>query len=464
LHVLATALFDRPSFKTCVVHGVLLGDDGQKLSKRLANYPDPMDVFDTVGSDAMRWALLSSAVVRGGDMVVDRRSMEEAVRHVLMPIWNAWYFLSLYANASGLRGEERSSAEHVLDRYALAKVGALRADVTDRLDLFDLSGACASILDFLDSLNNWYIRRSRDRFWAGDKDAVDTLHTVLSVLCRVAAPLLPLTTDGVYRDLTGRDSVHLDNWPSSDDLVLDVDPNLVDTMDQVRAVCSAAASVRKANAIPNRQPLSKLTVATPDADALRAFEVLIADEANVKSVELTTDVGATGQFVLQLVPAVLGPRAGADMQRLVGAVRAGNWTRDGDDVVVEGRTLQRDEYTLRLVAREGTTSNPLPDARGVVALDTEITPDLAQEGLARFVVRRINDLRRRDGLHVTDRIHLVIDVEGYEDLREVIEKHRSYIMDETLAEELVVDGPLGDGHHVELPDGRILHVGLSVPG
>jgi isoleucyl-tRNA synthetase len=464
LHVLATALFDRPSFKTCVVHGVLLGDDGQKLSKRLANYPDPMDVFDTVGSDAMRWALLSSAVVRGGDMVVDRRSMEEAVRHVLMPIWNAWYFLSLYANASGLRGEERSSAEHVLDRYALAKVGALRADVTDRLDLFDLSGACASILDFLDSLNNWYIRRSRDRFWAGDKDAVDTLHTVLSVLCRVAAPLLPLTTDGVYRDLTGRDSVHLDNWPSSDDLVLDVDPNLVDTMDQVRAVCSAAASVRKANAIPNRQPLSKLTVATPDADALRAFEVLIADEANVKSVELTTDVGATGQFVLQLVPAVLGPRAGADMQRLVGAVRAGNWTRDGDDVVVEGRTLQRDEYTLRLVAREGTTSNPLPDARGVVALDTEITPDLAREGLARFVVRRINDLRRRDGLHVTDRIHLVIDVEGYEDLREVIEKHRSYIMDETLAEELVVDGPLGDGHHVELPDGRILHVGLSVPG
>jgi isoleucyl-tRNA synthetase len=287
---------------------------------------------------------------------------------------------------------------------------------------------------------------------------------VLSVLCRVAAPLLPLTTDGVYRDLTGRDSVHLDNWPSSDDLVLDVDPNLVDTMDQVRAVCSAAASVRKANAIPNRQPLSKLTVATPDADALRAFEVLIADEANVKSVELTTDVGATGQFVLQLVPAVLGPRAGADMQRLVGAVRAGNWTRDGDDVVVEGRRLQRDEYTLRLVAREGTTSNPLPDARGVVALDTEITPDLAQEGLARFVVRRINDLRRRDGLHVTDRIHLVIDVEGYEDLREVIEKHRSYIMDETLAEELVVDGPLGDGHHVELPDGRILHVGLSVPG
>src|SRR5205807_1207161 len=134
LHVLATALFDRPSFKTCVVHGILLGDDGQKLSKRLGNYPDPMDVFDTVGADAMRWALLSSAVVRGGDMVVDRRSMEEAVRQVLMPIWNAWYFLTLYANAAGVRGQLTRSAEHVLDRYALAKVGALRSDVTAQLD------------------------------------------------------------------------------------------------------------------------------------------------------------------------------------------------------------------------------------------------------------------------------------------------------------------------------------------
>jgi len=461
LHVLATALFDRPSFKTCVVHGVLLGDDGQKLSKRLRNYPDPVDVFDTVGSDAMRWALLSSAVLRGGDMVTDRRSMEEAVRHVLMPIWNAWYFLSLYANAADRRGEQVASAEHVLDRYILAKVGTLRADVTARLDVFDLSGACASILGFIDSLNNWYIRRSRDRFWVGDQDAIDTLHTVLAVLCRLAAPLLPFTTERVYRDLTGHESVHLENWPSSDEVVLDVDPDLVETMDRVRAVCSVAASVRKANAIPNRQPLAKITVAAPEVEALRPFEALIADETNVKSVELTTDVAATGEFVLQVVPAVLGPRAGGDMQRLIGAVKAGRWTREGNDVVVEGRTLQPDEYTLRLVAQDDTKSSPLPDAAGVVALDTEITRDLAQEGLARFVVRRINDLRRRDGLHVTDRIHLVVDVQGHDDVGEVVEKHRSYIMDETLAEELVVGGPVSDSHRVELPDARIVHVGLS---
>ncbi|HEY2813346.1 MAG TPA: class I tRNA ligase family protein, partial [Acidimicrobiales bacterium] len=462
LHVLATALFDRPSFKTCLVHGVLLGDDGQKLSKRLGNYPDPVDVFDTVGSDAMRWALLSSSVLRGGDMVTDRRAMEEAVRHVLMPIWNAWYFLTLYANAAGVRGELQPNAEHVLDRYVLAKVAALRTDVTARLDVFDLSGACASVLSFIDSLNNWYIRRSRDRFWAGDKGAVDTLHTVLSMLCRVAGPLLPLTTDSVYHDLTGAVSVHLENWPSSDEVVLDADPDLVATMDTVRAVCSAAASIRKANGLPNRQPLSRVTIAAPGVERLRPFEELIADEANVKSVALTDDVASAGELVLQLVPAVLGPRAGADMQRLIAAVRAGDWTRDGDDVVVAGRTLQHDEYTLRLTARAGTTANPLPDGGGVVVLDTEITEALAQEGLARVLVRRINELRRTDGLHVTDRIHLVIDVHDHEDVGEAIGKYRAYIMDETLAIELVMAGPLSDGHRIELTDGRAVSVGLSV--
>src|SRR4051794_23316092 len=163
LHVLATALFDRPAFQSCVVHGVILGDDGQKLSKRLGNFPDPAEVFDNVGSDAMRWALVASAALRGGDVVADKRPMEEAVRQVLMPIWNAWYFLSLYANAAGVHGRTVMTAEHVLDRYALSKVRQLADDVMVKMDAYDLSGACASILGFLDSLNNWYIRRSRDR-------------------------------------------------------------------------------------------------------------------------------------------------------------------------------------------------------------------------------------------------------------------------------------------------------------
>ncbi|MEY2402511.1 MAG: isoleucyl-tRNA synthetase [Acidimicrobiaceae bacterium] len=463
LHVLATALFDKPAFSTCVVHGVLLGDDGQKLSKRLRNYPDPSEVFDTAGSDAMRWAMLSSAALRGGDIAVDRRTMDESVRHVLMPIWNAWYFLSLYANAGGVKGRIIRRADNVLDRYALAKVRQLADDVTARMDVYDLSGACASVLAFLDSLNNWYIRRSRDRFWAGDPDAVNTLHTVLSALCRVMAPLLPITADAVYRDLEGAESVHLERWPTSDELTLDTDPDLVATMDAAREVCSAAASIRKTHGLANRQPLARLTVASPSADSLRTFAGLIQDEANVKSLELTTDVAAVGDFVLQVVPAVLGPRVGKDVQQIIAAVRAGDWSRDGDRIVVAGRELKNDEYTLRLVPRDADSAAPLPGNVGVVALDMTITPELAAEGIARTIVRGINEARRKDGLHVTDRIHLVLDPEHHDDVRAAIERHKSYIADETLAVDVVIaDKRLVEAHRLELSDGRVVHAGLSV--
>jgi isoleucyl-tRNA synthetase len=329
--------------------------------------------------------------------------------------------------------------------------------------VYDLSGACWSILGFLDSLNNWYIRRSRDRFWAGDPNAVNTLHTVLSALCRVVAPLLPLTADAVYRDLTGADSVHLEPWPTSDELPLDADPELVATMDATRDVCSAASSIRKAKGLPNRQPLGRLTVAAPYADSLRTFAELIQDEANVKAVDLTSEVAAAGDFVLQVVPAVLGPRVGKEVQQIIAAVKAGDWSRDGDTVVVAGRELQPDEYTLRLVPRDEESAAALPGNVGIVALDLTITPELALEGNARAIVRGVNEARRKEGLHVTDRIHLVLDPEDHEDLHAAIERHKDYIATETLAVDVVIaDNRPVDGHRLELSDGRVVYAGLSV--
>ena len=469
LHVLATALFDRPAFQTCVVHGVLLGDDGQKLSKRLKNYPDPVEVFDTIGADAMRWALLSSAVLRGGDMVADRRPMEEAVRQVLLPIWNAWYFLSLYANASvseGVGEDDPAPEQTVLDRYALAKARQLVESVTERMEAYDLPGACADVLAHLDSLNNWYIRRSRDRFWAGDQAAIATLHTVLEVLCRVAAPLLPLLTDTIWPALTGGRSVHLTDWPDPNELP--ADPELVAAMDAVREVCSAASSVRKAEGLRVRLPLSSLTVAAPDAEALRPYVDLIADEINVKSVHLTPEVTSVAEPVVSLQASVLGPRIGADVQKLLGAVRAGEWSRTADGAVeVLGRVLADDEYTLRLVPLEGTAAAPLPGNGGVVVLDTTLTPELEAEGLARDLVRAINEARRAEDLHVSDRIRLVIDTDAHHDVAAAIEAHRELIAAEVLATELVLDGNgkrhrhPGDGHRVELADGRAIHVALT---
>jgi isoleucyl-tRNA synthetase len=267
MHVLATALFDRPAFNTCVAHGILLGDDGRKMSKSFGNYPDVSGVFNTYGSDAMRWFLIASPVLRGGDLPVTEGGVRDAVRQVLLPLWNVWYFFSLYANADGYTAKRRTDSGHLLDRYVLAKTADLVTTVTAQLDAYDISGACASVRGYLDALTNWYVRRSRDRFWSGDADAFDTLYTVLETLCRVVAPLAPLTAEEVWRGLTGERSVHLTDWPAAADLP--ADPQLVASMDAVRDVCSAALSLRKAKGLRVRLPLPSLTVATRRAEDQR---------------------------------------------------------------------------------------------------------------------------------------------------------------------------------------------------
>jgi isoleucyl-tRNA synthetase len=465
LHVLATALFDKPAFSTCVVHGVLLGDDGQKLSKRLRNYPDPVEVFDTIGADAMRWALLSSPALRGGDLIVDRRAMTEAERHVLRPIWNAWYFLSLYANAAGTRGHAVTvtGTDDVLDRYALATTRRLVDDVTARFEAYDLSGASAAIGSFLESLNNWYIRRSRDRFWAGDQDAIDTLHTVLGLLCRVAAPLLPMLSDHVWRGLGGDDSVHLQPWPSSDELPVSAgDDELAEAMDGIRAVCSAAAALRKANGLRNRLPLRSLVVASPDADRLAPYLDLVRSEANVKAVEVV-DVAELGDERFEVNLAVVGPRIGPATPKVVAAMRDGNWSydRERDELTVLDFTFGPDQFTRRLVPRDTAATATLAGDRGLVRLDLEVSPELVAEGIARDVTRIVNQVRRDEGLRVTDRIKLVLATEHH-DVRTALEQHRSFIAGETLAVEVLVVERLAESHRAQLADGRAVHVGIEV--
>ena len=456
LHVLSTALFDCAPFRTCVVHGVVLGDDGRKASKRLRNYVDPEEMFATYGADAVRWFLLSSPVLRGQDLVFTRKGVADAARQVLGPIWHTWHFFSLYANTEGRRAQWRTDAPAVLDRYALAKARQLVDDVTERMDAYDIAGACSSVAAFLDALTNWYVRRSRDRFWAGDADAFDTLATVLEVLCRVAAPVLPLLTEQVWRGLTGGRSVHLADWPEA--AALPADPALVTAMDRVRQVCSAASSVRKAAGLRNRLPLASLTVAAADAEALAPFVDLVADEANVKQVHLSTDLAAAGSFVLQVRPAVLGPRLGPAVQDVIRAARAGEWEQRADgSVAVAGRPLQADEYELRLVAADESASRAVPG--GMVVVDLAVTPELAAEGLARDVARLVNEARKDAGLRVSDRIHLVIDAP--EEVAEAVEAHRAWVSDQTLATELVLAGPISDARRYELADGRAVRIGLS---
>jgi isoleucyl-tRNA synthetase len=467
LHVLSTALFDKPAFETCVVHGVLLGDDGQKLSKRLQNYPDPVDVFDTIGSDAMRWSLLSSAAVRGGDMVAAKGPMQDAVRQVLLPIWNAWYFLSLYTNAGdGLRrGRSVADADAVLDRYVLAKTRQLVETVTERMDAFDLSGACADIGGFLDSLNNWYIRRSRDRFWGEDQAAIDVLHTVLDNLCRVSAPLLPLLTEKIWGDLTGAGSVHLADWPDAGSLPSD--PELVATMDLVRDVASAAKSVREARGLRRRLPLPSLTVALEDAQRLDSFRALLADEVNVKAVELA-EAGSLGAERYEVDLRTVGKRLGRDTPLVVKAMKDGDYTYDADAdelVVGEGPEAFRfgqGEYVRKLEADDPDETAALAGGAGLVRLDCTVTPELEAEGMVRDLAREVNDLRRQEGLDVSDRIRLLVHVGHHGDVREAIGSHRALLTQATLADELLLpDDRTSCSHRVELHDGRAIHVGLA---
>ena len=429
LHVLATALFDRPAFKNCVSHGILLGDDGQKMSKSLRNYPDPWNVFETYGADAMRWSLLSAAVLRGGDSPVSESGIRESIRQVILPLWNSWYFLTLYANAENKSGVFDTSSTNVIDRYVLAKTRALVDSVTADMDSYDLYLACSDVRTFLDALTNWYIRRSRDRFWAGDQEALNTLHTVLSVVCTVVAPLLPLTSEAIFQGLTGERSVHLQDWPDAS--LLPSDPALVDVMDRVRDVCSATLSVRKAHGRRVRQPLATLTIADPTSADFADFIDLIADEVNVKQVVLATDVASVATSVLQVVPAALGPRLGGQTQQVIKAVKTGDWHHDGDNIVAAGFVLEPGEFSLKLVATEGGASTVLVGGRGVVVLDCELTPELVAEGTARDLVRLVQQARRDAGLEVSDRIELSVWTSPR--IIEALEPHVAFMRAETLA-------------------------------
>jgi isoleucyl-tRNA synthetase len=437
LHVLATALFDRPAFTSCVSHGIVLGNDGAKMSKSLRNYPDVNEVFDSFGSDAMRWFLMASPVLRGGNLVVTEQGIREGVRQAILPLWNCWYFFALYANAEAYQATRSVQSEHVLDRYILAKTRTAVTELGQLLDVYNIGGACRALRDHLEVLTNWYIRRSRNRFWAGEPAALDTLWTVLEAVCRAAAPLLPLTTEAIWRGLTGGESVHLQDWPDVSDWNPDpADAELAGAMDLVRIVCSTALGLRKAHQLRVRLPLATLTIAHADAESLAPFTALIAEEVNVKAVELAQDPASLGRFELAVNPRVLGPRIGGQVQQVIRAVKAGDWTQAGDGILAAGVQLEPGEYDLKLAAADPDSTSALPGNAGLIALDLRVTPELAAEGTARDVVRIVQQARREAGLDVSDRIRLTVGADGA--VAGAVRAHAGFVAAETLATDLEV--------------------------
>lgn len=452
LHVLATALFDKPSYKAVVAHGIVLGNDGLKMSKSKGNYPNVNEVFDRDGSDAMRWFLMSSPILRGGNLVVTEQGIRDGVRQALLPLWNTYSFFQMYASEEATF---RTDSANVLDRYILAKLAETRDVLTEQMMTTDIANACETLRLFIDALTNWYVRRSRARFWEGEessqdaKDAFDTLYTVLEVTCRLAAPLLPFASEVIWRGLTGGESVHLTDWPESD--LLPHDAELVAAMDRVRVVCSTISSIRKAHKLRVRLPLLSATVAAPHVDALAPFTDIIAEEMNLREVKLTDDVASYGEFQLQVNAKVAAPRLRGDVQKAIKAAKAGDYEVHADGTAtVGGIELKDTEYTQRLVAQNPDSTAALPDGKGLVILDMTLNDDLESEGWAKDRIREIQDARRAAALEVSDRISLTMGVP--EKLRTWAERHRDLISGEVLAVDLTITTP-EQGGELDLGDG-----------
>ena len=378
MHVLSTALFDRPAFTGVSCHGIVLGSDGQKMSKSLRNYPDVSEVFDRDGSDAMRWFLMASSVLRGGNLVVTEEGIRQGVREFLLPLWNAWYFFSTYANArrpaaggAGYEATWRTDSTDVLDRYILALTGDLVRGVAADMDGLDSTMAAAKLRDFGEALTNWYIRRSRDRFWVGvtddpkSREAFDTLYTVLETLTRVAAPLIPLVSERVWQGLTGGRSVHLEDWPDAD--AFPAADDIRSAMDAVREVSSVANALRKreGGACACRSPASRWScrMPRPSRSSRTSCARSSTSRPSSSSISRSTPRRATASPTgSRSTPARPGPRLGKQVQQAIQAAKAGDWS-ERDGVVTAGTiALEPGEYELVLE----TTGRPEGEALAVL--------------------------------------------------------------------------------------------------
>lgn len=469
LHAMATALFDKAAFKNVICHGIVLGDDGQKMSKHLRNYPDVNQVFNEYGSDAMRWFLMSSPILRGGNLIVTEKGIRDTVRQVLLPIWSSYYFYTLYANAAHggagydahrLRAEE---VDHlpVMDRYLLAATRRLVETVEDSLDHFAISDACATASEYIDILTNWYIRNNRDRFWQEDHQAFDTLYTALEVFSRVIAPLAPMETEAMWRGLTGGESVHLADWPfvanqdSGEDtelgLVLRKDSALLSAMEKVREVVSAVLSLRKTERIRVRQPLAELVIIVEDPQSISSYSNILKSELNVKNIVLSTLAQAESRGLrlvqdLKVNARAAGPRLGKQVQFAIKASKSGQWRIVDGQVLVQTPTgelaLEPQEYELKNQVEEAQSTGAAASASaslptgGFVILDTQLSDELLAEGYARDLIRIVQEARKAADLDIADRIQLTLTLP--EDEASKAERFEELIAAETLATQVVI--------------------------
>ena len=435
LTVLSTALHNRPAFKNCICTGLLMAEGGQKLSKRLKNYPDPNEILETVGSEALRWFLVSSPVLKGGNVAVDKEGKEivKASRSAMIPLWNAFYFFTLYANAEDYKAKEISSSTEAMDNYILSKLKTMAEKLKHGFETYDIAEVCSETAAFMEILNNWYIRRTRERFWRGDAQAFDTLYTVLVNVAKLTAPIMPFVCEYIYKNLTGGESVHLCDYPNLSEVKANAE--LMSEMDFVQDLCSTGKFIREEKNLRNRLPLSSLTVI--GAKLSPAYQEIVKDELNVKEVRFDDNLSNYATKNIYLYTPLLGKTLGKDMGAVMAAYKQGNWTLNEDGTLaIGGKTLTKDLFEVRLEMKDGVAGLAFADNKAVLTLDTNVTDELKREGMARDFVRLVQTLRKDKDFNISDRIELSYSTANSE-LAKALQENQSYIADQVLAVKVV---------------------------
>jgi isoleucyl-tRNA synthetase len=454
LLVLSTALFGKSSYNSVIVNGTILAEDGLKMAKKLQNYPDPMHIVDTYGADAMRFYLMSSPAVKAEDFRFAERGVEEVIKKVTLTLWNSYSFYVTYASIDGFVPTGKLDLSHPMDHWIVSELNQLVADVTKNFDEYDLARVSRLLSGFIDDLSNWYIRRSRRRFWKSGNDseknaAYETLYHVLTVYIRLLAPYMPFVSDSIYHNLVGSldkeapESVHLTDWPKVDETK--VDKNMNQQVRLARKVVEKGLKLRAQSGLNVRQPLSVAYMYDISGLEISAeIEESIKDELNVKSVcnlsAADTEVsGISIEKNMRLDFKAAGPRLGSKLKSIQAALSAGDYQllEDGS-VIVADESLSSSEVSFGLNVKSSDSELPIEsDNQLAVVLGISVTPELQVEGSVRELVRKIQDGRKKAGFEVSDRIKLSLLSPEIQQI--LSQQWLKYIMKETLSEEILFE-------------------------
>lgn len=443
LIVESSVLMDKPPFQNAICHGVILAEDGRKLSKRLRNFPDPVDVVNTYGSDALRICLLSSPVVKGQDIRFSENGVHEAMRCYILPLWNVAHFFTSYATM--LQGYEPTlltTATVEEDRHILSELEMFRNSIKACVLKYDLPAVYRTILSFIDTLSGWYVRNNRQRFWSTSVNddvvqALNTLYTVLNDFLLIVAPFMPFTSDYIYRNLHDNASVHLQNFPP--ERPERMDEELLRDISLVRSVIETVRKIREKNRIKLRQPLARVTLSNVEGKTLEKYRRAIEIQGNIKEIRTVAVAGELAMASYRLVRKTAGPVLKTQFAEVQKALDENRFEMQPDNkIVVEGVSLAPGMYTIEWTSREEQVDTlPVSGYPGVLAaLQLKITEELRLEGLAREINRHLQDLRKAKQLEYDERVKLMVVATG--DWQRAFEAHKEWICDQLLV----------DGHEV----------------